>query len=197
MGEEPNDAKRGLLDLDDPADDPEAQESTVTASPTPTIVPAFSPEQYAEETEFRERMPTLTDDSALEEARLQSMRSFAPPARPPAVTSRPGPIVATSRDSSVEIDTGESDLESLGVDDQVAILTVRLAPLTRVPVLAKEGTELGSGVEDPKTAYVLGFIDGILPLDTIIEVTGLPELETLRVLDRMIAQAVVVFKPPR
>ena len=192
--------------LDDPADDPEAVESKVTASPTPTIVPAFSPEQYAEETEFRERMPTLTDDSALEEARLQSMRSVAPPARPlavtsrpasPAVTARPGPIVPTPRDSFVEIDTGESDLESLGVDDQVAILTVRLAPLTRVPVLAKDMTELGSEVQDPKTAYVLGFIDGILPLETIIEVTGLPELETLRMLDRLITQAVVVFKRPR
>ena len=205
MGEGRSDAKNGLLELDDPTVDPEASESGVTSSPIPTIIPAFSPEQYAEETEFRERMPTLTDDSLLEEARLQSMRSNAPPARPTmpsaaaapttttaTTTARPGP---PSPDSSVEIDTGESDVESLGVDDQVAILSVRLSPLTRVPVLAKEMTELGSVVQDPKTAYVLGFIDGLLPLETIIEVTGLPELETLRVLDRMIALSVVTFKP--
>jgi hypothetical protein len=211
VGEGPSDAKKGLLELDDPSVDPEAEESGVTASPTPTVRPAFNPEQYAEETEFRERMPTLTDDSLLEEARLQSMRSNAPPPRPrmpsnpgsmaatappPAMTARP-PSNPTSRDSAVEIDTGESDLESLGEGDQVAILTVRLSPLTRVPMLAKELSQLGSAVEDPKTAYMLGFIDGILPLETIIDVTGLPELETLRVLDRMITLGVVVFKPRR
>jgi hypothetical protein len=202
----PSDAKKGLLELDDPTVDPEAVESGVTASPTPTVRPAFSPEQYAEETEFRERMPTLTDDSLLEEARLQSMmRSNAPPPRSQmpsssgvssATTARPPPA-PTSRDSAVEIDMGESDLESLGVDEQAAILSARLAPLSRVPVLAKEMTELGAVVEDPKTAYVLGFVDGILPLETIIEVTGLPEIETLRVLDRMVSLGVVVFKPRR
>lgn len=212
MGDGPGDAKKGLLELDDPTVDPEIVESGVTASPTPTVRPAFNPEQYAEETEFRERMPTLTDDSLLEEARLQSMRSNAPPpprsrmpsnpgstaatAPPPAMTARP-PAAATSRDSAVEIDTGESDLESLGDGDQVAILASRLSPLSRVPVLAKELSDLGAAVEDPKTAYMLGFIDGILPLETIIDVTGLPELETLRVLDRMISLGVVIFKPRR
>ena len=55
-------------------------------------------------------------------------------------------------------------------------------------------TELGALLEDPKTAYVLGFVDGLLPLETIIDVTGLPELETLRVLDRMIAQSIVIVR---
>lgn len=204
MSDGPDDTKKDLLELDDPAVDPDA-DSGFAASPMPTVRPAFSPQQYAEETEFRERMPTLTDDSLLEEARLQSMHSNAPPARASmpsgpvstATTARPGPIPATSRDSSVEIDAGEADLDALGDDDQVAILSVRLAPLDRVPVLAKAMTELGAAVEDPKAAYVLGFIDGLLPLETIIEVTGLPELETLRVLDRMVTQGAVTFKPPR
>ena len=200
MGDGPSEAKKGLLELDDPAADPEAVDAGEMATPIPTIIPAFSPERYAEETEFRERMPTLTDDTLLEEARLQSLPSQAPP--PPSrssagVTARPGPPTANVRDSSVEIDTGESDLESLEVDEQVAILSVRLSPLTRVPTLAKEISELGSVVEDPKTAYMLGFIDGLLPLETIIEVTGLPEIESLRMLDRMITIGVVIFKPLR
>jgi hypothetical protein len=66
--------------------------------------------------------------------------------------------------------------------------------MTRVPALAKELSELGPMLSDPKTAYVLGFVDGILPLEIIVEVTGLPELDTLRVLDRMISQSVVVFR---
>jgi hypothetical protein len=190
VGERPSKDKK-LLELDDPAgSDPP---SGVAAVPHPTIVPAFDPAEYAEQSEFRERMPTLTDDSALEQARLQSFPSNAPPARRP-MSTVPGPLVPSMRDSAVEIDTGEADVDALDDDEQIAILTARLAPLTRVPTLAKELAALGTLLEDPKTAYVLGFVDGILPLETILDVTGLPELETLRILDRMIAESVIVFR---
>jgi hypothetical protein len=200
VGEGSRDAKTGLLELDDPAEgseESEAAQSGVGPAPSPTIIPAFNPEKYAEESEFRERMPTLTDDSLLEQARLQSLPSNAPPPRRAPISTVPSPSRANPRDSSVEIDTGESDFDALGESEQVAILTVGLSPLTRVPMLAMELTELGQLLADPKTAYVLGFVDGLLPLETIIEVTGLPELETLRVLDRMVGQGVVVFKRPR
>ena len=201
MGDRPIKAtKSGLLELDDPTNEIGAElpgaESGVNPVPLPTIVPAFDPGQYAEESEVRERMPTITDEDALENARLQSLPSNLPPARRPMSTA-PGPITVPGRnprDSAVEIDTGEEDLEALDAEEQVAILSARLAPLSRVPSLAKEMTELGALLEDPKTAYVLGFVDGLLPLETIVDVTGLPELETLRVLDRMIAQSVVVFR---
>ena len=42
-------------------------------------------------------------------------------------------------------------------------------------------------------AYVLGFIDGVLPLETIVEVAGLPELETLKILERAIEQNAISF----
>ena len=201
MGEGPSKAKKNeLLELDDPTkhsdSEPAAAESRVNPVPIPTIIPKFDPEQYAEESEVRERMPTITDEDALEAARLQSMPSNLPPARRP-MSTVPGPLLEAGRnprDSSVEIDTGEEDLDALDATEQVAILTDRLAPLTRIPSLAKAMTELGSLLEDPKTAYVLGFVDGILPLETIIDVTGLPELETLRVLDRMVAQSIVIFR---
>jgi hypothetical protein len=104
----------------------------------------------------------------------------------------PAALLAASRDSTVEIDLGEEELEALGVDEQTAILSERLAPLSRVPRLAQEVGQLGALLADPKTAYVLGFVDGLLPLETIIDVTGLPELDTLRVLERMVAQGVLV-----
>lgn len=201
MGDRPSKAnKRGLLELDDPAKDigsePAAAESRVNPVPIPTIIPKFDPGQYAEESEVRERMPTLTDEAALEHARLQSLPSNIPPARRP-MSTVPGPLIEAGRnprDSSVEIDTGEEDLDTLDAVQQVAILTARLAPLERVPSLAKEMAQLGALLEDPKTAFVLGFVDGILPLETIIDVTGLPELETLRVLDRMVMQSIVIFR---
>jgi hypothetical protein len=197
VGERPSDAEQRLLELDEPTGSEPPLESGVTAVPHPTIVPEFNPAQYAEQSEFRERMPTLTDDSALEEARLQSIATCVPPPPRRPLSTVPGPLVPSTRDSFVEIDTGEADLETLDTGEQVAILSARLAPLTRVPSLAKEMAELGELLEDPKTAYVLGFVDGILPLETIVDVTGLPELETLRVLERMISQAVVVFRPAR
>ena len=200
VGDGPRDAKKsGLLELDDPTShggsEPPGAESGVNPLPIPTIIPQYDPSQYAEESEIRERMPTLTDETALEHARLQSLPSNMPPPRRP-MSTVPGPLLDAGRnprDSSVEIDTGEEDLESLDASEQVTILSSRLAPLTRVPSLARDLVQLGSLLEDPKTAYVLGFVDGLLPLETIIDVTGLPELETLRVLDRMVAQSIVVF----
>jgi hypothetical protein len=200
VGDGPREAKKGgLLELDDPtgqpASDPPGIESGINPVPIPTIIPHYDPSQYAQESEIRDRMPTLTDETALEHARLQSLPSIMPPPRRP-MSTVPGPLLDAGRnprDSSVEIDTGEEDLESLDASEQVAILSARLAPLTRVPSLAKDMAQLGALLEDPKTAYVLGFVDGLLPLETIVDVTGLPELETLRVLDRMVAQSVVVF----
>jgi hypothetical protein len=198
VGKESGDTRKGLLDLDDPADPDVIGEPVSGPSPVPhpTLIPSFDPSRYAEESEIRERMPTLTDEAALEHARLQSFPSNAPPPRG-RMSTAPPPRRAVGRDSSAEIDAEESELDALGEDEQVAILSDRLAPLTRVPTLARSMTELGALLEDPKTAYVLGFVDGILPLETIVEVTGLPELDTLRVLDRMVNQGAVVFRRGR
>jgi hypothetical protein len=190
VGENDDAAKNALLELDEPgAPEAPADKEASGLLARPTVRPAFDLE-----TEIRDRMPTITDETALEQARLLSLPSTAPPARRP-MSTVPGPIeMKNMRDSAAEIDAGEADVEGLDPADQLAILEGRLEPLTRVPMLAKELNELGTLLEDPKTAYVLGFVDGILPLETIIEVTGLPELDTLRVLDRMIDQAVVVFR---
>lgn len=201
MGNERDPAKKDLHELDASAGGqsaPSAEQGTSSGIVSrPTVRPDFDPSQYAEESEVRDRMPTLTDEAALEDARRQSMPTNAPPARRP-MSTVPGPIdVANMRDSMVEIDAGEADLEALDASEQIAILSARLAPLSRVPALAREMSDLGELLEDPKTAYVLGFVDGLLPLETIIEVTGLPELDTLRVLDRTVSQGVVVFRARR
>jgi hypothetical protein len=83
-----------------------------------------------------------------------------------------------------------------GSDDPRAI-RARLSPLDRVPTQAKSIDELPDDLKEPKAVFVLGFIDGVLPLETIIEVTCLPEGDTLRILDRLIAQGAIVFPPRR
>ena len=191
MSREPGEKKK-LLELDDPLHLLPGDEVAPSA-PRPTVIPKFVPASYAEDSEIRERMPTLTDEAALEDARLQSFPTNAPPPRPPRSTL-PGPL-HNPRDSSVEIDVGEDDLEALGPDVEIAVLRTNLAPLGRVPVLARKLTEIGASLEDPRAAYVIGFVDGILPLETIVDVTGLSELDTLRVLDRLVGLGILVFRP--
>ena len=99
----------------------------------PTIIPKVNPADvvgvhdpmgYDEESVVRERMPTITDEDALENARLQSLPSNLPPPRRP-MSTMPGAIAdafRNPRDSAVEIDTGEEDLEALDDAAQIAIL---------------------------------------------------------------------------
>jgi hypothetical protein len=147
----------------------------------PTVRPDFDPRVLAEQSEIRERATTITDEVALEAARVQSM-----PTKPP------GPRASVS-DAEVSA-TAEDDLSALSPEEQIAVLRDRLAPLGRVPSLATKLDELGEDLQDPKAAFIVGFVDGLLPLETIIEVTGLPERDTLEVLDRLIEQGHVVFK---
>lgn len=213
--------KKSLLELDDPAE--AVSESSVPARPTaspasgrsarPTAAPGsgasarptaggaarlpFDPTAYAasviEGGDFRHHAPTITDEDALEAARQATLPSNHPERR--VFSTVPAPASSDSADAQIEIDTDEEDLDALGSDAHAAVLRDRLAPLDRVPILVKDLAELGDVLQDPKTAYVLGFVDGVLPLDTIVEVTGLPELDTLRVLERAVALGVVVFAP--
>ena len=150
--------------------------------PRETVRPAFDLEAYAEDVVGREKLPTIVDEAATEEARIASVLMDSSP--PKARASLP----------DIELAVGYSEVEALAPDEQLAFLRARLAPMTRVPSLARKLTELGPVIEDPKTAYILGFVDGLLPLDTIVEVAGLPEVETLRILERAIDQHAVVFR---
>lgn len=116
------------------------------------------------------------------------------PMREPADTFVDDEVTEQARRASVLIDS----VPPRGGDpNSEPAIRARLAPLDRIPLLAKSMSELDTDLQEPKTAFVLGFIDGVLPLETIIEVTCLPELETLRILDRLIAQGAVVFPKRR
>lgn len=151
-----------------------------TRIPRETVKPAFDVERYAEDVVGRERLPTITDEAATEEARIASVLMDSTPPRARGA-------------SAPDIAVRYSEVEGLKPDEQLAFLRARLAPMTRVPSLTRNITELGPLIEDPKTAYILGFVDGLLPLETIVEVAGLPEIEALRILDRAVDQHVITF----
>lgn len=208
-----------MLELDDPVD-ASMESGTVTRE---TIVPRYTDEVFLDEHEYeeelREKQPTLTDAETLEAARRRSIASYAPASsrggpppsartyRPPMLGSwappsrgsgRPGSVSYESDapDSQIELDAGEEDLDDLSEDEQEAILRARLAPLDRVPMLTAPLGEMGEFMQDADAAYVLGFVDSILPLETILEVAGLPVLSALRVFDRLVTLGLVTFRTP-
>src|SRR5262245_61843068 len=135
-------------DDDEPESDPRA-----------TIKPAYDVERYAEDTVHRERMVTIVDAVATEEARVASvLMHSSPPTR-----------ASGGHSGEVEVDLAVeySEVEELDPDEQLALLRAQLAPLSRVPALTRRMAELGPVIADAQTAYVLGFIDGLLPLETI------------------------------
>jgi hypothetical protein len=200
-----NSPKKNLWGLDDPSQlagsvaasgpQPSVEHATVIPSSSdpladgerahprdcPTVIPAFDPLAYAKERDGRDRALTITNEVELEHARVASMPSDAPPVRPRAA-------------SLVEVDVAEEELDSLDDDAQIAILLARLAPMDRVPTLAKTPNELAMHLQDSKAAYLAGFVDGLLPLETIVDVAGLPQLDSLRVLDQMITLGLAVFR---
>ncbi|HVJ91160.1 MAG TPA: hypothetical protein VM580_15260 [Labilithrix sp.] len=183
MGGEPRDAKRRLVIEEDESIDGEDDTFDDDDGARDTVRPAFDVERYAEDMAGRERLPTITDEAAIEEARIASVLMDSTPPKSP-----------FGRPSEVEIGVRYAEVDAFGEDEQLAFFRARLAPMTRIPELTRKLTELGPVIEDPKTAYVLGFVDGLLPLETIVEVAGLPELDTLRVLDRAVEQYLVTFR---
>ncbi len=154
----------------DPKRAPVAQPQRETARPGPQDRPV------------RERLPTILDEATTEQARLASVLMDSTPPQAPQEAPRSVTAAAPLRLREVE---------------ELAMLRARLAPMTRVPALTRKLTDLGPVIEDPKTAFVLGFVDGLLPLETIVEIAGLPELDTLRILDRAVDQYVVTFSRPK
>jgi len=162
--------------------EPDGEEAPSGARPVsaPTIRPPFDPVRFAEEA-IREPSPTITDEAATEEARITSVLMDSTP---------PSARLGSAPDLKVKV----ADVE-LSPEELRAVLEERLEPLDRVPTLSRKLEELGALLEDPKTAYVLGFVDGLLPLETIIEVAGLPEMDTLKILDRALEHGAIFFKP--
>ena len=172
---------RGVKRDDEPEDSFASGEST--SIERKTVKPSFDVERYAEDTVGRERLPTILDEAATEEARIASVLMDS---NPPKGAGAP----------EIEIAVNYSEVDALRPDEQLAFLRARLAPMSRVPSLVRKIAELGPMIEDPKTAYVLGFVDGLLPLETIIEVAGVPEVEALQILDRAIDQHLIAFVVP-
>lgn len=98
--------------------------------------------------------------------------SDPPPARPP-MASRPPPA------PSVPSQETEESLLS------------RIGPVTSVPVLVADVTKVNL---DPRAAFVLRFLDGMSSIDDILDASGLPRVEALRILAALVDARVIALR---
>lgn len=67
-------------------------------------------------------------------------------------------------------------------------LLARLGPVSAVPVLVADVTKLSL---DHRAAFVLRFMDGMSTIEDILDASGLPRVEVLRILDDLVTRRVI------
>ena len=70
----------------------------------------------------------------------------------------------------------------------------RIGPLDRAPFLAVSSEQLRWLNLDHRAGFVLSHIDGICSLEQILDVSGMPKLDALRILFELMQQRVVAFR---
>jgi HD-GYP domain-containing protein (c-di-GMP phosphodiesterase class II) len=107
---------------------------------------------------------------------LQPAYSLRPPiasSAPPPVSQRP----AASDEGALE----EAYLAVLGSLDAIPSSTVKGADLTKLSL-------------DHRAGFVLTFVDGVSSIDTLIDASGLPRLEMLRILSELVTAGVLSLR---
>jgi hypothetical protein len=70
----------------------------------------------------------------------------------------------------------------------------RIGPLERVPVVMVPRDQLRWLSIDHKAGFVLSLVDGVSSLEMIIDVSGMPELDTLRILSELAQQRIISLR---
>jgi hypothetical protein len=92
-----------------------------------------------------------------------------------------------------------SDAEALDVRDQCQTIlkqmySARLGSLQRVPVIMVPPEQLRWMSIDQRAAFMLHNIDGISTLEMILDVSGMPMLDAMRILTELVQQRVIAFR---
>jgi len=70
----------------------------------------------------------------------------------------------------------------------------RIGPLDRVPMVAIARDQLRWLSIDHKAGFVLSLVDGVSSLEMIIDVSGMPQLDTLRILSELVQQRIISLR---
>jgi hypothetical protein len=72
--------------------------------------------------------------------------------------------------------------------------TTKLGPLDRVPLVAIPREQLRWLTIDHRAGFILSHVDGISNLEEIIDISGMPELDALRILSELAQQRIIAFR---
>jgi hypothetical protein len=72
--------------------------------------------------------------------------------------------------------------------------TAKIGPLDRVPVVEVAREQLRWLSIDHRAGFVLSLVDGVSSLEMILDVSGMPPLDALRILFELFQQHIIVFK---
>jgi len=70
----------------------------------------------------------------------------------------------------------------------------RVGPLDRVPIVMVARDQLRWLTIDHRTGFVLSLVDGVSSLEMILDVSGMPELDALRILSELAQQRILAFR---
>jgi hypothetical protein len=70
----------------------------------------------------------------------------------------------------------------------------RIGPLERVPVVMVARDQMRWLSIDHRAGFVLSLVDGVSSLEMILDVSGMPELDTLRILSELAQQRIISFR---
>lgn len=72
--------------------------------------------------------------------------------------------------------------------------TTKIGPLDRVPVVMVPRDQLRWLSIDHRAGFVLSLVDGVSSLEMILDVSGMPELDALRILSDLAQQRIISFR---
>ena len=72
--------------------------------------------------------------------------------------------------------------------------TARIGALDRVPMVMVPRDQLRWLTIDHRAGFVLSLIDGVSSMEMILDVSGMPELDALRILSELVQQRIISFR---
>jgi hypothetical protein len=76
----------------------------------------------------------------------------------------------------------------------VEMYTAKLGPLERVPIVVVPRTQMRWLSIDHRAGFILSLIDGASSVDMILDVSGMPKLDALRILHELVQRKIVAFR---
>lgn len=122
-----------------------------------------------------------------------------PPERPTVVPEFDVESFARESDEASEIrrrPPSFRNVELPAAEPSSALIRRVLGPPESIPVLALSMDETLAKVPCPKSAFVVGFVDGLLPLDVLVEAIGMLPAEVIEIVRVLVDRGLVQLRVP-